>query len=60
MPKPKTKILGVPAKRGTIMRPGKAWRLISPGERAFKATLVQKVKIGGEAVAIFRVWNLPD
>lgn len=60
MPKPETKVLGVPAKRGTIMRSGKAWRLVSPGERVFKATLVKKVKIGGEAVAIFRVWNLPD
>jgi hypothetical protein len=60
MPKPKTKVLGVPAKRGTIMRTGKAWRPISPGERAFKATLVKKFKIGGETVAIFRVWNLPE
>jgi hypothetical protein len=42
------------------MRTGKAWRLISPGERVFKATLVKKVKIGDEAVASFRVWNLPD
>jgi hypothetical protein len=39
---------------------GKAWRLVSPGERVFKATLVKKVKIGAETVAIFRVWNLPD
>jgi hypothetical protein len=60
LPKPRTKVLGVPAKRGTIMRTGKAWRLISPGERVFKATLVKKVKIGDEAVASFRVWNLPD
>lgn len=42
MPKPKTKVLGVPTKRGTIMRSGKAWRLVSPGERAFKATLAKK------------------
>ncbi|MGA3042743.1 MAG: hypothetical protein ABSF54_18355 [Bryobacteraceae bacterium] len=49
-----------PAKRGTIMVSGKAWRLVSPGERVFKATLVKKVKIGAETVAIFRVWNLPD
>jgi hypothetical protein len=60
LPKPKTKVLGVPAKRGTIMRPGKAWRLVSPSQLAFKATLVKKFKIGGETVAIFRVWNLPE
>jgi hypothetical protein len=42
------------------MTPGKAWRLVAPNERVFKATLVKKVKIGEEDVAIFRVWNLPD
>ena len=52
MPKPKTKVLGVPAKRGTIMASGKGWRLLSPGQRVFKATLVKKVKIGDEAYYI--------
>jgi hypothetical protein len=42
------------------MKPGKAWRLISPGGRAFKATLVKRLKIGKETVAVFRVLRLKD
>jgi len=45
----------VKAPRGQIMKPGKAWRLITPGGMAFKATLVKRLKIGSESVAIFRV-----
>ena len=45
----------VKAPRGQIMKTGKAWRLITPGGRAFKATLVKRLKIGSESVAIFRV-----
>jgi hypothetical protein len=56
----KTNLLGVKAKRGKKMKPGKAWRLISPGELVFKATLVKRVKIGAEVVAIFRVLSNPD
>ena len=50
----------IKAPRGKIMLPGKAWRLISPGGRAFKATLVKRMKIGAESVAVFRVWLLKD
>jgi len=50
----------IKAPRGKIMLPGKAWRLISPGGRGFKATLVKRLKIGTESVAIFRVWRLKD
>ena len=45
----------VKAPRATIMKTGKAWRLITPTGRAFKATLVKRLKIGTESVAIFRV-----
>ena len=45
----------VKAPRGQKMKTGKAWRLITPSGRAFKATLVKRVNIGRESVAIFRV-----
>jgi hypothetical protein len=45
----------VKAPRGLKMKTGKAWRLITPGGRAFKATLVRRLSIGDEIVAIFRV-----
>jgi hypothetical protein len=45
----------VRAPRGQKMKTGKAWRLITPGGRAFKATLVKRLKIGKESVAVFRV-----
>jgi hypothetical protein len=56
----KAKILSrVP--RGIIMKPGKGWRLASPGEtRGFKATLIKRIDVGGEIIAIFRVWPTPD
>jgi hypothetical protein len=42
------------------MKIGKGWRLVAPGGGSFKAVLKSKVKIGGEIVAIFRVWPHPD
>ena len=45
----------VKAPRGQRMKTGKAWKLITPGGRAFKATLVKRLNIGRESVAIFRV-----
>jgi hypothetical protein len=45
----------VKAPRGQIMKAGRAWRLITPGGRAFKATLVKRLNIGRESVAIFPV-----
>lgn len=45
----------VKAPRGQKMKTGKAWRLITPGGRAFKATLVKRLNIGRESVAVFRV-----
>jgi hypothetical protein len=50
----------VKAPRGEKMRPGKAWRLITPGGRAFKATLVKRLNIGSESVAVFRVLRKKD
>jgi hypothetical protein len=56
----KTNVLGVRARRGEKMKRGKAWRLVSPGERVFKATLVKRLKIGAESVAVFRVLPVQD
>jgi hypothetical protein len=36
------------------MKTGKAWRLISRGQRAFTAALVKYFNVGAESVAIFR------
>jgi hypothetical protein len=55
----KTKTQDVTAKRGEKMRTGKAWRLLSPTGYAFKATLVKRLKIGKEDVAVFRVIASP-
>jgi hypothetical protein len=56
----KTSVLGVRAKRGEKMKQGRAWRLVSPGERVFKAVLVKRLKIGVESVAIFKVLPVQD
>jgi hypothetical protein len=55
----KTKTQDVTAKRGEKMRTGKAWRLLSPTGYAFKATLVKRLNIGKESVAVFRVIASP-
>jgi hypothetical protein len=50
---------GVP--RGQKMKQGKGWRLASPGEtRSFKATLLKRINVGGEIIAIFRVLPAPE
>jgi hypothetical protein len=56
----KTKILArVP--RGQKMKSGKGWRLVSPGEtRRFKATLIKRIDVRGEIIAIFRVLPTPE
>lgn len=59
MPKVRTDVQDITVPRGEKMRTGKAWRLVSPTGRAFKATLVKRVKIGKESVAIFRVVTTP-
>jgi hypothetical protein len=56
----KTNVLGVRARRGEKMKQGRAWRLVSPGERVFKAILVKRLKIGAESVAIFKVLPVQD
>jgi hypothetical protein len=45
----------VKAPPGQKMKTGKTWRLITPGGRAFKATLAKRLNIGRESVAVFRV-----
>jgi hypothetical protein len=55
----KASVQDVTAKRGEKMRTGKAWRLLSPTGHAFKATLVRRLKIGKESVAVFRVIATP-
>jgi hypothetical protein len=59
MAKIKTNVQDVAVPRGEKMRTGRAWRLVRPTGRAFKATLVKRVKIGKESVAIFRVITSP-
>lgn len=56
----KTKVAGVTLKRGERMTKGKGWRLVGPNKRAFKATLIQRLDIGDEIIAIFRVLPHPD
>jgi hypothetical protein len=52
----KTKVAGVPIRRGRDLNTGKGWRLVTPGERrTFKASLLKTLSIGGERIAIFRV-----
>ena len=48
-------VLGVKILRGQDMATGKKWKLVTPGKRGFKAALLQKLTIGGERLAIFRV-----
>ena len=56
----KTTVAGQKVKRGEKMKKGKRWRLVGPNGLAFKATLVRRIEIGGEIVAIFRVLPHPD
>jgi hypothetical protein len=43
------------------MKPGKGWSLASAGEtRGFKATLVKRIDIRREIIAIFRVLPNPE
>lgn len=56
----KTKVAGVAVKRGVRMSTGKGWRLVGPGKQAFKASLLRRIVVGGESVAIFRVLPHPD
>jgi hypothetical protein len=53
----KTKVAGVPIRRGRDLNTGKGWRLVTPGERrTLKASLLKTLSIGGERIAIFRVY----
>lgn len=54
-----TKLLGIKTKRGEKMTRGKGWRLVR-GKLTFKATLVRRLNIGDESVAIFRVLPVPE
>ena len=53
----KTTIAGTKVERGEKMRTGKGWRLIAPGpsKKAFKASLLKKLTVACERLAIFRV-----
>lgn len=53
--KPKIQLPPV-ARRGTQVPTGKGWRLVTPSRRkAFKASLLKTLKVGGERLGIFRV-----
>ena len=55
MSKIKTNLPEVTALRGEKMKTGKGYRLIAPNGKAFKVTLVRRIKIGQEDVAILRI-----
>ena len=59
MAKKKATVAGTKLKRGERMIKGKGWRLVGPGKKAFKASLIKRLDIGGESVAIFRVLPYP-
>jgi hypothetical protein len=47
----------VRVRRGKKMSTGKGWRLVAPGgKRGLKAALLKKLRVGGERIAIFRVF----
>lgn len=53
-------LLGQSVKRGTQMKKGRGWRIVSPSETGFKATLVNTFDTtGGDRIAIFRVLKNP-
>ena len=56
----KTTVAGVKVKRGERMKKGKGWKLMAPGGQAFKASLIQRLDIADESIAIFRVLPHPD
>lgn len=55
-----TTVAGIKVKRGQRMKTGKGWRLVGPGKQAFKASLLKRLEIGDQSIAIFRVWPHPD
>ena len=56
----KTRVAGVTVKRGERMTTGKGWKLVGLNGRAFKASLLKRLDIGDESIAIFRVLPHPD
>jgi hypothetical protein len=40
-------------------KPAKGWRLVTPGKKAFKASLLNVIKVRDERLAIFRVFPNP-
>jgi hypothetical protein len=59
MTKKKATTVGKKLKRGERMAKGKGWRLVGPSKKMFKASLIKRLDIGGESVAIFRVLPYP-
>ena len=56
MAKGKIKLLRPAVKRGTHLRTGKDWRLITPNQtRGHKAALLKTFRSGGQRFAIFRI-----
>ena len=60
MTRKKTTVAGVKVKRGERMKTGKGWKLVGLNRRAFKASLLKRLDIGDEKIAIFRVLPYPD
>jgi hypothetical protein len=56
MAKGKIKLRRPAVKRGSHLRTGKNWRLITPGQtRGLKAALLKTFSSGGQRFAIFRI-----
>ena len=43
------------AKRGRHMVRGRGWRLTTPGQKTFVATLLKRFRVGGATIALFKV-----
>ena len=56
MPKGKIKLLKPAVKRGSHLKTGKDWRLITPSQsRGIKASLLKTFRSAGQRFAIFRI-----
>jgi hypothetical protein len=52
-------VAGNKVPEGERMKTGKGWRVVGPNNLSFKATLIRRMKIGKEDVAVFRLLTHP-
>ena len=53
-------VAGKKLARGSTLKTGKGWTLVSPGDKGFKASLHATFKIGGERIVVFHVPDPKD